>query len=389
MGGMTAQPQADEISATARALPADLPRAPLLPPVTHTPALVIDLDIAERNAARMAAAVKARGIALRPHIKTHKSVRLAQIQLAAGANGVTVGTLGEAEVMLAGGIDDLFIAYPLWVSGDKVERLRAVHDKARQLSVGVDSVAAAERLAECVRGSRQRLRVLIEVDPGNGRTGVTPAQVTDLARSAGELGLDVVGAFTHGGHAYRGADAVAAAAADEVGVLADAGDALRAAGVEPEVLSAGSSPTALRDLLEPVTEVRPGTYLLGDRQQVALGASPADGVAIAVAATVVSAAVGGQVVIDAGAKSLTKDLPAYLAGYGWLPAYPDGTLERVFDYHGVVTFPTGAPRPRLGETVAVLPNHACPVVDLYDTFIATRSGSIVGRWPVDARGRSG
>lgn len=388
MGGMTAQPQAGEVSAT-EPLMGTRPRAPLLPPVAHTPSLIVDLDIAERNAARMAAAVKARGIGLRPHIKTHKSVRLAQIQLAAGADGVTVGTLGEAEAMLAGAIDDLFIAYPLWVSGDKVERLRAVHDKARQLSVGVDSIAGAERLADSVRGSRRRLRVLIEVDPGNGRTGVRAADVAGLARAAVELGLDVIGAFTHGGHAYRGAEAIAAAAADEVSVLAAAGEALRAAGIEPEVLSAGSSPTALRDLLEPVSEVRPGTYLLGDRQQVALGASPADGVAIAVAATVISAAVDGQVVIDAGAKSLTKDLPAYLAGFGWLPAYPEGTLERVFDYHGVIRFPTGAQRPRLGETVAVVPNHACPVVDLYDTFIATRSGAVVGRWPVDARGRSG
>lgn len=388
MGGMTAQPQAGEVSAT-EPLMGTRPRAPLLPPVAHTPSLIVDLDIAERNAARMAAAVKARGIGLRPHIKTHKSVRLAQIQLAAGADGVTVGTLGEAEAMLAGAIDDLFIAYPLWVSGDKVERLRAVHDKARQLSVGVDSIAGAERLADSVRGSRRRLRVLIEVDPGNGRTGVRAADVAGLARAAVELGLDVIGAFTHGGHAYRGAEAIAAAAADEVSVLAAAGEALRAAGIEPEVLSAGSSPTTLRDLLEPVSEVRPGTYLLGDRQQVALGASPADGVAIAVAATVISAAVDGQVVIDAGAKSLTKDLPAYLAGFGWLPAYPEGTLERVFDYHGVIRFPTGAQRPRLGETVAVVPNHACPVVDLYDTFIATRSGAVVGRWPVDARGRSG
>jgi len=104
---------------------------------------------------------------------------------------------------------------------------------------------------------------------------------------------------------------------------------------------------------------------------------------------VVSTAVDGQVVIDAGAKSLTKDLPAYLAGYGWLPAYPAGTIERVSDYHGVVAFPAGTPRPALGEVVAVVPNHACPVIDLYDSFVATRSGMAVGRWPVDARGRSG
>jgi D-serine deaminase-like pyridoxal phosphate-dependent protein len=139
----------------------------------------------------------------------------------------------------------------------------------------------------------------------------------------------------------------------------------------------------------PVNEVRPGTYLLADRQLVALGASPPDGVAMAVAATVISTTVEGQVVIDAGAKSLTKDLPAYLQGYGTLPAYPDGVIERVFDYHGAVSFPSGAPRPSLGEVVAVVPNHACPVVDLYDYFIASRSGSAIGRWPVDARGRSG
>ncbi len=365
------------------------PIAPALPPVSRTPSLVIDLDIVERNARRMAAAVNARGVSLRPHVKTHKSVRLAHMQVDAGARGVTVGTLGEAETMVAGGVDDVFIAYPLWVSGDKVERLRSLHDKARQLSVGFDSIEGARRLADAIKGSRGRLRVLVEVDPGNGRTGVLPAAITDLARVAGEVGLDVVGAFTHGGHAYRGADAVAGAASDEVAVLAAADQALRAAGITPEVLSAGSSPTALRDLLDPITEVRPGTYLLGDRQQVALGASPADGVAIAIASTVISTSVPGQVVIDAGAKSLTKDLPTYLAGYGSLAAFPDGVIERVFDYHGAVRFADGAPRPGLGDVVAVLPNHACPVVDLYDTFIASRSGSVVGRWPVDARGRSG
>ena len=139
----------------------------------------------------------------------------------------------------------------------------------------------------------------------------------------------------------------------------------------------------------PVTEMRAGTYLIGDRQQVALGVSPPDGVAIAVAATVVSDAAPNQVVIDAGAKSLTKDSPAYLAGFGAIPAYPDGVIERVSDYHGQVRFPAGARMPRVGEVVAVVPNHACPVIDLFDAFTATRSGQVVGRWTVDARGRSG
>lgn len=366
------------------------PVAPHLPDGLDTPCLVIDLDIVERNARRMADAVAARGMALRPHVKTHKSVALARIQLEHGAAGITVGTLGEAEVMARGAIDDILLAYPLWAAGAKAERLRALLERpGLRFTVGADSAAGIERLARAVAGSPVRLRLLIEVDPRYGRTGVAPDAVGELGTLAQRLGLEVVGLFSHGGHAYGGTDAIAGAAHDEVTALSAGAAALRAAGIEPRVLSAGSSPTALGAAMAPVTEVRPGTYLIGDRQQVALGASPTDGVAIAIAATVVSTATGGQVVINAGAKSLTKDLPPYLAGYGTLFGYPAGVIERVSDYHGQVRFPAGASQPVLGEIVAVVPNHACPVIDLYDSFVATRSGEVVGRWPVDARGRSG
>jgi D-serine deaminase-like pyridoxal phosphate-dependent protein len=258
-----------------------------------------------------------------------------------------------------------------------------------RFAVGADSVAGLEQLARAMSGSSARLRVVIEVDPHYGRTGVEPGAVAEIGRAVERRGFELLGLFSHGGHAYAGGDAIAAAARDELEALTTGAAALRTAGIEPQVLSAGSSPTALGVLSAPVTDVRPGTYLIGDRMQVALGASPADGVAIAVAATVVSTAVDGQVVINAGAKSLTKDLPPYLAGYGWLPDYPHGVIERVTDYHGQVRFPSGAPQPALGEIVAVIPNHACPTIDLCDSFAATRSGSLVGRWTVDARGRSG
>ncbi len=366
-----------------------LPIAPSLPPGLDTPCLVIDLDVVEANALRTAGAMSARGMALRPHVKTHKSVALARIQLDAGAVGITVGTLGEAEVMAEGGINDIFLAYPLWADRPKADRLRALlAQPGLRLAVGIDSIAGAETLAAAVAGNGHRLRVLIEVDPGNGRTGVGPAQAAELAVAAQRLGLEVGGLFSYGGHAYAGREAIGAAAADEVAALTGAAARLRAAGIEPGVLSAGSSPTALGAATAPVTELRPGTYLIGDRQQVALGCSPADGVALAVAATVVSTAVPGQIVINAGAKSLTKDVPAYLTGFGSLPAYPDGVLERVYDYHGQVRFPDGARRPELGQVVAVIPNRANPLIDLYDTFVATRSGRVVGQWPVDARGRS-
>jgi D-serine deaminase-like pyridoxal phosphate-dependent protein len=367
--------------------------APLAPPQLpvglDTPELVVDLDIVERNAARLSSALADRGIALRPHAKTHKNVALARIQLDAGARGLTVGTLGEAEIFAAAGIDDLFVAYPIWAVGAKAARLRALHESpGLRLAVGFDSVEGAEWLAEAVNGTGRALRVVLELDPGNRRTGAPADRAGAIAAAARRLGLDVAGVFTHGGHSYR-RDGAAPAGADEVRTLAAGATALRDVGIEPAVISAGSTPTQLTAAVEPVTEIRAGTYLLGDRQQWAIGAVPPDGIAIAVAATVVSAAVDGQVVIDAGAKTLTKDVAPYLEGHGALPAYPGAVISRVSDYHGVVVAPNGGSLPRLGEVVAVVPNHVCPVVDLRDSFIATRSGTVVGRWPVDARGRSG
>jgi D-serine deaminase-like pyridoxal phosphate-dependent protein len=366
------------------------PIAPILPAGLDTPALVIDLDIVERNARRMAEAVAGRGIALRPHTKTHKSVKLARTQVEAGAHGITVGTLGEAEVMAAGGIGDILLAYPLWADTEKAPRLRALAGReGLRLTVGVDSVAGGQKLAEATNGSATPLRVAIEIDPSYHRTGVDPHASGELAAELRGFGLEVVGVFTHGGHAYRGREMVDGAAADEIAAISAAADSLRAAGFEPEMLSAGSTPTALRAAAGVVNEVRPGTYLINDRIQVYMGSCPPDGVAMAVAATVVSESVAGKFVIDAGAKSLTKDLPPYLEGYGFLPDYPGGIVERLSDYHGEVRLPDGADSPRLGDVVAVVPNHACPVIDLFDSFVATRSGDIIGRWPVDARGRSG
>ncbi|HTK43729.1 MAG TPA: alanine racemase [Patescibacteria group bacterium] len=363
---------------------------PRLPDGIDTPALVIDLDVAERNSRRLAGELGGRGITLRPHAKTHKSVGLARLQLDTGARGITVGNLGEAEVLAAGGIDDIFVAYPIWAEGPKAARLRALHDlPGLELAVGFDSAGGAERLAAAVAGSDHRLRVLLELDPGYHRTGVLPEDAASVARAAVDLGLEVVGLFTHGGHGYAGVDAVAGAASDEVRTLTAGRDALRAAGIEVELLSAGSTPTALGAAAAPVGEIRAGTYLVGDRQQVTLGSVAPDGIALWVAATVVSTATPGQVVVDAGAKTLTKDVAPYLDGHGYLPAYPAAVIEKVSDYHGNVRIPPGTPAPRLGEVVAIVPNHCCPVIDLRDSFLVLRDGEVTGTWPVDARGRSG
>lgn len=362
---------------------------PFVPTGIDTPALVVDLDVVDANNQRLLDHLTPRGVSLRPHAKTHKSVAVARRQLEAGASGITVGTLGEAEVVTSGGIDDVFLAYPLWAVGPKAERLRALHART-PISIGIDSVAGAERLAAATDGVGPPLRVLVEIDSGGRRTGLgTPEDARAVAEGARALGLEVVGVFTHGGHGYAGPEARATAAADEVRMLGQAAMALRDAGFACEIVSSGSTPTMRDAVGGEVNEVRAGTYVFGDRQQATLGAIGFGDIALHVASTVVSTAVHGQVVIDAGAKTLTKDRAAYLTGHGLLPAYPDAVIEKVNDYHGILRIPPGTPAPHLGEIVAIAPNHVCPVVDLFDTFLTVRGESVVGTWPVDARGRSG
>ena len=159
-------------------------------------------------------------------------------------------------------------------------------------------------------------------------------------------------------------------------------------GFEVCVVSAGSTPTMLTAATGRVTEIRAGTYVLGDRQQSALGAIPVEGCAVAIAATVVSS-FADRIVVDAGAKSLTKDRPDWLAGFGAIVGYPELVIERLSDYHGVVAAPPGVARPQLGDVVAIIPNHICPVIDLFDELTVVGPDGRVERWPVDARGRSG
>jgi D-serine deaminase-like pyridoxal phosphate-dependent protein len=360
---------------------------PALPAGLDTPSLVVFVDRVLANVRRLQDDLDRRGIASRPHVKTHKSVRIARMQVDAGARGLTVGTLGEAEVMASAGLRDLFLAYPLWADGPKAGRLRALHDGA-ELRVGVESVPAVERLTAAVAGGRRRLRVLVEVDSGLHRTGVaTPEEALEVARAATDAGLEVLGVFTHGGHAYRPGSA-GGVALDEVTALERAADALAAGGIGAEVLSAGSTPTRTLAATGRVTEIRAGTYVLGDRQQVVLGAQAPDEPAAVVAGTVVASKVG-RAVLDAGAKALTKDQAAFLDGYGSIPAWPGAVVEKLNDYHGLVALAGGGPRPRLGDVVAVVPNHICPVVDLFGSFVAVGEDGRAEHWAVDARGRSG
>jgi D-serine deaminase-like pyridoxal phosphate-dependent protein len=342
--------------------------------------VVVSADLVERNLARMAALASAAGVALRPHAKTHKCLQIARRQLSHGAVGLTVATLPEAELFASDGCPSVLIAYPLWAgSGDRGARLAALRERT-SLWVGVDSEAAAARLASAAPG----LEVLIEVDSGQHRSGVPVNQVSSLAASCAKLGLTVAGAFTHPGHAYGSPSTVDDAAEDERAALAAAGEALAGLADGQPVLSGGSTPTAAARLAAPLTEVRPGTYVFGDRQQMHLSGVAADDVALVVAARVVSVPRSGEAVLDAGSKALSSDRPAWLTGHGLILEAPEATIASLSEEHAVVRDLTT--QLQVGDLVRVIPNHVCTVVNLTsELVIVSEDGAVTDRWPVSAR----
>jgi D-serine deaminase-like pyridoxal phosphate-dependent protein len=345
-----------------------------------TPYLQVDLDVLEANLAEMASFTADHGLALRPHAKTHKSAEIAARQLAGGAVGLTVATLAEAEVFTANGADDLFLAYPLWVDPAKGERLRALAERAR-LTIGIDSVESGRALAAQVPGAA----VLVEVDSGQHRSGVVPAEAGVLAESAQHAGLDVRGVFTFPGHSYAPA-AMRDVAGQESRALAEAAASLREHDVEPVVVSGGSTPSAHEADASVLTEVRPGVYVFNDAQQWELGVATPDRLALCAVGTVVSHA-GGRVVLDTGSKVCGADRAAYASGFGRLLDHPDARIPLQAEHHAVVEWPDDE-RPPLGSRLRVVPNHVCVAVNLVDELVVVRGSDPepVDVWRVAARG---
>ncbi len=348
-----------------------------------TPCLVVDSDVLEVNLRRMAAHAHERGTALRPHAKTHKCLQLARRQLELGAVGLTVATVGEAEVFAAAGLTDLFIAYPVWAAGARGHRLRALAERAT-LRVGVESVEGAEVLARALSGTDAT--ALIEVDSGHHRTGADPEHVGQVAVTAVRAGLRVSGVFTFPGHGY-GPDQRARAAADESRALQHAADALRRAGVGADERSGGSTPTAALTDDAVLTEMRPGVYVFNDAQQVELGAAGWNDVALTTASTVISRS-RGRVVLDAGSKALGADRPAWTTGGGRLLDHPHARITALSEHHATVVFPEGEPTPDIGSVLRVVPNHVCSAVNLTDELVISTGNAVTDRWQVVARGRN-
>jgi D-serine deaminase-like pyridoxal phosphate-dependent protein len=345
--------------------------------VRDTPYLAVDLAVLDHNLATMAASARKRGLALRPHAKTHKCVEIARRQLALSGGGLTLATVGEAEVFAAAGVDDVFLAYPVVAAGPRAERLRTLAERVR-LRVGVDSADGAALLAAAVPG----IEVLVEVDSGHHRSGVAPDRAGAVAAAARAAGLQVAGVFTFPGHSYAPGERQRAAV-DEAVALGAAAEALRAVGIEPRVRSGGSTPTAALSGPDVLTELRPGVYAFQDAQQAELGSAGLADIALTAVATVVSRS-GDRAVVDAGSKVLGADRPAWTTGFGRLPDDPDARVVALSEHHATVTF--AGPVPAVGERIRVAPNHVCTAVNLADELVVVDRGVEVDRWVVAARG---
>ncbi|HEY3058894.1 MAG TPA: alanine racemase [Chloroflexota bacterium] len=355
-----------------------------------TPRVVIDLDVLERNVERMAQFARERKVQLRPHAKSHKTVEVAMRQRTAGCTGLTVAKLDEAEAFLNAGFADLFIANEV-VGVDKWYRLARLQQRGR-VAVGIDSALAASGLDAIARANGVEVPVLIEVDSGLGRAGVTPgAAALALAEHLADLkGLQLRGLFTHAGHAYGAAsrEEVARIGRLEGELLVESAEVLRAHGINCEVVSVGSTPTALHSgAVAGVTEIRPGNYVFYDRMQVGLGVASLDDCSLSVLARVISRPRPDRAVLDAGSKTFALDRGAHgmdaLAGYGQDRQH-GLILERLSEEHAVVG--VGDQIVDVGDRLRIVPNHACTVTNLADELLGVRADRVCEVMPVLVRG---
>jgi D-serine deaminase-like pyridoxal phosphate-dependent protein len=355
----------------------------------ETPAPVVDLGRLAANLDRTAAYAASHGIALRPHVKTHKSPLIAREQLRRGAAGLTCATVREVEVMSAV-TDDVLFAYPP-IGGPRLHRLLSAPPQVR-LTVSLDSEAAIDALADAAAAAGRSVRVYVEADVGMHRVGVTSAEhaVSLARRVAGRREPEYAGLAFYAGHIRvppAKQDERLAQLNRDLGTIVDA---LTAAGLKPPAVSGGSTPTLWRTHeLPAVTEIRPGTYVYNDRMTADLGACTLDQCALTVLATVVSTSVPDQAVVDAGTKALGRDPldDASHAGFGAVADHPEVVVSRMSEEHGILDLRGTSWRPATGDLVRIIPNHVCVVVHLNDVVYGVRGDRVEMSWPVAARGR--
>jgi D-serine deaminase-like pyridoxal phosphate-dependent protein len=356
-----------------------------------TPVPLVDLPALERNLASMASMVHDAGVSLRPHTKTHKTQQIAQKQLDAGARGLTVAKVGEAEAMVAAGFDDIFIAYPI-IGEAKYARLSALMQRAR-IRIAVDSLEAVTAASRYFSARKEILEVLVEFDGGAGRSGTqTPEEAYRVAdHVARSPGMILRGVMSYG-NAYRTSDLEEQ---ERIGMregaeAVDVANYFRRNGIDVDVVSVGSTPTARHAAeVSGVTEIRAGVYVFNDLKQNSLGVAPLENCALTILTTVVSHPRPDRYVLDAGIKTLAGEDYGW-GTYGRIRERPDLIVSLATEEHGIVTLPPDAldPNWRIGEKVRIIPNHACGCVNMHDTLVVVDGDdTVIDRWDVIGRGR--
>lgn len=361
-----------------------------------TPCLVLERSRLTHNLDRFASITHGRGVSLRPHLKTAKSIDIARLVAPDPSSPIAVSTLLEAEYFSSRGYRDIF--YTVGLGPGKLPRVAKVLRAGVRLITCLDDLATAERVAATVQAAGVSFQTAIEIDCGEHRGGISP-ESEELVPIAQALGASFIGIATHGGHSYaaRSAEAVEAVARAEVEALAIAAARLAAAGFPSPFASVGSSPTALTDnSLAGVTEMRAGVYMFGDLFQAGIGTCTVDEIALTVLTEVIGHRKGADsFLVDAGAFALSKDVataalpPREQAGFGLVcdldgKVLPGLKIQRVWQEHGLVVSerPIAADTFRVGTRLRILPNHACPTAAAHSMYNVVDGGrTVLAQWP--------
>jgi D-serine deaminase-like pyridoxal phosphate-dependent protein len=354
-----------------------------------TPALVVDLDIMERNLSRVADYTRDRGLRLRPHTKTHKSVKLARRQIELGAAGLTVAKVGEAEIMLGAEPEDVLVAYPI-IGHSKLARLMDVARRTR-VTVALDNLFAARQLSDAAGAAQVEVGVLAEMDVGLGRVGVAPGELLALTQAIDKLpNLRFEGITFYAGQ-IKSLDE---SGIREIGriseILRGVLDEFRAAGIETRIVSGGSTPTLFHSHeFCGITEIRPGTYVFNDINTVLSGGCAMEDCAASILATVVSTARPRHMIIDGGSKTFSSDRLSNSAEvtFGHLVEAPGARFHKMNEEHGFVDLTHAEAKFQVGDRVHVIPNHICVAVNLHERVYGVRGDQVEQVWTVDARGK--
>ena len=356
----------------------------------ETPAILIDLNIMDRNLRRMADYCRDHDLRLRPHTKTHKIPALGRKQITLGAAGLTVAKVGEAEVMVCAEPPDLLIAYPV-IGRRKLDRLMDVARKTR-VTVSLDSLFVARQLSDAAREHQVQVGVLAEVDVGLGRVGVEPGEpLRQLVQGIQRLPwLVLEGIAFYPGHIKLLDEAGLKEIADLNALLDGILKELRAIDFTPKIVSGGSTPTWFHShRIAGLNEIRPGTYIFNDKNTVVSAACKYEDCAASILATVVSTAKKNQIIIDGGSKTFSSDRLSASSevSFGYVTDAPGAVFTKMNEEHGYVDVRNAGRDFQIGDRVRIIPNHICVAMNLHETVYGVRGEEVVEVWKVEGRGK--